>query len=397
MRDKTKFYCIIQFLTSFAFGAIFPVYVLYYRHFDLNLFQIALLAALFEASILVFEMPTGLIADIYGRKISVVLSAVTLFISSLVFINFPSLYGFIIAEIIMGLGETLKSGALEAWLVDSLKHEGKDDQVKYAFSEGKRFYSAGRLLGFVGGGYLGSLNIKYIWHPFVILIFITFLFLIACMKEEYELKKPASSSRVQQLKDMVKESFRVVKRERIIFALILLGFFFWFSFETISQFWQVHFSENLVIKTQYFGWILAISSLLVILFVNRITKLYETLRRETTLLIVLKIAFGISLLLIALTYDPVIAIIFFIISQSLEGFSDPIFLDIFNKHIPSEQRATLLSFKSLTGSLGEVLSGLCIGVVALKFGLRVTFGLGTLVLFAGVIIFLLFVTRRKGL
>jgi DHA3 family tetracycline resistance protein-like MFS transporter len=395
MQDKIKIYCIIQFLTSFAFGAIIPVYVLYYRHFDLNLFQIALVAAVFEASILIFEMPTGLIADVYGRKISVILSALTLFISGLIFINFPNLYGFIIAEVIMGLGETLKSGALEAWVVDSLKHQGKDQNVKYAFSEGKRFYSGGRLLGFVGGGYLGSLNIIYIWHPFVIVFLITFLFLIFFMKEEYELKKLPSAPIIKRIKDTIRQSLKVIKTERIIYALLILAFFFEFSLETISQFWQVHFSENLLIKTQYFGWILAISSILVILFVNRITKLYENLKKETTLLIMIKAGFGLSLLLVALTYNPLIAIIFFIIIQTLEGFSGPIFLDIFNKYIPSEQRATLLSFKSLTGSSGEVLSGLCIGVIALKFGLRPTFGLGTLALFGGLVIFLLFLTRRK--
>jgi len=397
MKDKVKIYCVIQFLTSLAFGAIFPVYVLYFRHFDLNLFQIALMAAIFEASILVFEMPTGLIADIYGRRISVVLSAVTLFISGLIFINFPNLYGFIIAEIIIGLGETLKSGALEAWLVDSLKHEGKEEKVKYAFSEGKRFYSGGRLLGFIGGGYLGSLNIRYIWHPFVIVIFITFLFLIVFMREEYELKRSLSAPVIKRIKDTIKQSLKVIRAERIIYALLILAFFFEFSFETISQFWQVHLSENLLIKTQYFGWIVAASSLLVILFVNKVTKLYESFKNETTILILLKAGFGLSLLLIALTYNPLIAIIFFIVSQSLQGFTDPIFLDIFNKHIPSEQRATLLSFRSLVGSSGEVLSGLCIGVVALKFGLRPTFGLGTLVLFAGLVIFILFITRRKEL
>jgi len=355
------------------------------------------MAAIFEASILVFEMPTGLIADIYGRRISVVLSAVTLFISGLIFINFPNLYGFIIAEIIIGLGETLKSGALEAWLVDSLKHEGKEEKVKYAFSEGKRFYSGGRLLGFIGGGYLGSLNIRYIWHPFVIVIFITFLFLIVFMREEYELKRSLSAPVIKRIKDTIKQSLKVIRAERIIYALLILAFFFEFSFETISQFWQVHLSENLLIKTQYFGWIVAASSLLVILFVNKVTKLYESFKNETTILILLKAGFGLSLLLIALTYNPLIAIIFFIVSQSLQGFTDPIFLDIFNKHIPSEQRATLLSFRSLVGSSGEVLSGLCIGVVALKFGLRPTFGLGTLVLFAGLVIFILFITRRKEL
>ena len=395
MKDKVRIYCIIQFLSSFAFGAIIPVYVLYYRHFDLNLFQIALVAAVFEASILIFEMPTGLIADIYGRKISVILSALTLFISGLIFINFPNLYGFIIAEVIMGLGESLKSASLEAWVVDSLKHQGKDQNVKDAFSEGKRFYYGGRLLGFVGGGYLGSLNIRYIWHPFVIVFLITFLFLIFFMKEEYELKKTASAPIIKRIKDTIRQSIKVIKTERIIYALLILAFFFEFSLETISQFWQVHFSENLLIKTQYFGWIVAISSFLVILFVNRVTKLYESLRKETTLLIIIKSIFGLSLLLVALTYNPLIAIVFFIIIQTLEGFSGPIFLDIFNKYIPSEQRATLLSFKSLTGSSGEVLSGLCIGVIALKFGLRPTFGLGTLVLFAGLVIFLLFLTRRK--
>jgi Na+/melibiose symporter-like transporter len=217
------------------------------------------------------------------------------------------------------------------------------------------------------------------------------------MKEEYELKRPASTPIIKRIRDTIKQSLKVIRTERIIYALLILAFFFEFSFETISQFWQVHFSENLLIKTQYFGWIVAISSLLVILFVNRITKFYETLKNETTLLIIIKAGFGLSLLLIALTYNPVVAIIFFIISQSLQGFADPIFLDVFNKHIPSEQRATLLSFRNLIGSSGEVLSGLCIGVVALKFGLRPTFGLGTLVLFAGLIIFLLFITRRKEL
>jgi MFS family permease len=215
------------------------------------------------------------------------------------------------------------------------------------------------------------------------------------MKEEYELKRLPSAPIIKRIKDTIRQSLKVIKTERIVYVLLILAFFFEFSLETISQFWQVHFSENLLIKTQYFGWIVAISSFLVILFVNRVTKLYESLKKETTLLIIIKAGFGLSLLLVALTYNPLIAIIFFIIIQTLEGFSGPIFLDIFNKYIPSEQRATLLSFKSLTGSSGEVLSGLCIGVIALKFGLRPTFGLGTLVLFAGLVIFLLFLTRRK--
>jgi MFS family permease len=109
----------------------------------------------------------------------------------------------------------------------------------------------------------------------------------------------------------------------------------------------------------------------------------------------LEILFLLSLFIVALTYSPLLAVIFFILLQSFASFKEPIFLDLYNKHIPSEQRATLLSFQSLVGSGGEVLAGLCIGVVALKFGLRITFGLGSVVLFFGLDLFVLFARSKR--
>ncbi|MGB2979992.1 MAG: hypothetical protein WBC77_01960, partial [Candidatus Zixiibacteriota bacterium] len=73
MKDTVRIYSATRFLIALAFGTILPVYVLYFRHYQINLFEIALLAATFEASILLLEIPTGLVADIYGRRISVVL------------------------------------------------------------------------------------------------------------------------------------------------------------------------------------------------------------------------------------------------------------------------------------------------------------------------------------
>lgn len=395
MKDKSKVYYITQFATAFCWGSIFPVYVLYFWNYGLNLFQIALMAAIFEASILIFELPTGLVADIYGRKISLLLSNAVLFIGGLVFLSFPSFLGFIFGEIIIGLGDTLKSGAFEAWIFDSLKYEGKEEKTKYVFSQGKRYQTLGRLIGMILGGYIGFWNIRFVWYPYVFGFFFTFLFLLFAMSEGYWQKEKEKKGIFLQIKDTVNKSLKVVRCEKMVFALIFLGLFFSFSFETISQFWQVHFSENLSVATSYFGWIVAGASLLVILFVNKITKFTEKFRKETTLLIILKIGFFLSLLIIAFTHNPLLAIIFFVLLQAFEGFSDPIFLDIFNRHIPSEQRATLLSFQSMTGSAGEVLAGLCIGVFALKFGLHLTFGLGSLVAISGLVIFCFLILRGK--
>jgi len=354
-----------------------------------------MLAAIFEASILIFEMPTGIVADTFGRKISVILSALVSVISGIFFIFFPILLGFIIAEILNGLGETLRSGALEAWLVDSLKHEGKEEKVKHAFAQGTKYRIIGNLSGLILGGYLASLNIKLVWVPFTIVFFILNLFLFLKMKEEYRIEKTVSGRILSKVSETIKKSLIVIKSQKLILALLLLALLSEFSFETISQYWQVHFNESLFIKTEYFGWILVISSVITLLLIDKVTRLSEKFKHEVSSLVILEVLFVLSLLVIALTVSPILAILFFILLQSFASFKEPIFLDLYNKHIPSEQRATLLSFQSLVGSGGEVLAGLCIGIVALKFGLRITFGLGTVVLFFGIMGFLLLVRLNK--
>jgi DHA3 family tetracycline resistance protein-like MFS transporter len=402
--DRIRVYSIVRLLTSFALGTILPVYVLYFRHYQINLFQIAMLASIFEASILIFEMPTGLVADIYGRKISVILSTIVSLISGIFFILFPFLLGFIIAEILNGLGETLRSGALEAWLVDSLKYEGKEDKIKHAFAQGTKYKSFGNLSGLILGGYLASLDIKLVWIPFTLMFFILCMFLISKMKAEnpaeggegYKNEKIISNRTFPKVSEMIKKSLTIIKSHKLILALLLLVLFSEFSLETISQYWQVHFSENLSIKTQYFGWILAVSSVMVILLIDKVTRLSEKFKHEVSSLVVLETLFLLSLLVIALTFSPIWAVIFFILLQSFASFKEPIFLDLYNKHISSEQRATLLSFQSLVGSGGEVLAGLCIGVVALNFGLRITFGLGSVVLLLGLVLFVLFSRSKQS-
>ncbi len=396
MTDKINIFSTTRFLTSFAFGTILPVYVLYFRHYQINLFQIALLAAVFEASILLFEIPTGLVADVFGRRISVVLSAIVSVLSGVIFIFLPFLSGFIVAEIVGGLGETLRSGALEAWLVDSLKHEGREDEQKHAFAQGTRFKTTGNLCGLILGGYLASLEMRLVWVPFTVVFLALCLFLILSMKEDYRAAVSIRGNTVARLSETVKQSMRVLRSQTLILALVMLALFSEFSFEAVSQFWQVHFDEGLLIPTRYFGWILATASVLTILFVNKVTKLSERFKGEVTALVILESLFLLSLLFIALTTSPLLAVMLFILLQSFVSFAEPIFLDVYNRHIPSEQRATLLSFKNLVGSGGEVLAALCIGVVAQKYGLRITFGLGSAVLFLGLIAFLLLITRKSA-
>jgi predicted MFS family arabinose efflux permease len=232
--------------------------------------------------------------------------------------------------------------------------------------------------------------------PFTIIFLALNVFLILKMKEEYKIEKTVPGGILSRVCETIKKSLIVIRSQKLILALLLLALFSEFAFETISQYWQVHFSENLFIKTEFFGWILVISSLVTILLIDKVTRLSEKFRHEVPSLVILETFSVFSLLVIALTFSPILAVIFFVLLQSFVSFREPIFLDLYNKHIPSEQRATLLSFQSLVGSGGEVLAGLCIGVVALKFGLRITFGLGTVVLFLGITVFAIIFRPKRN-
>lgn len=102
----------------------------------MNLFEIAVLASIFEGSILLFEIPTGAFADIFGRKKSVISSHLFQSLAGLIFILSPSFWLFAIAEATQGFGETLKTGALEAWMVDNLQAVGEGDKQSQTFARG---------------------------------------------------------------------------------------------------------------------------------------------------------------------------------------------------------------------------------------------------------------------
>ncbi len=397
MKTPVKIYYFIQFLSSLAFGSIIPIYVLYFREYQLNLFQIALLASVFEASILITELPTGYLADLYGRKLSVILSSLSLFFGGAVFILFPSLAGFILAEILVGLGESLKSGALDAWIVDSLKYQNEAEKQKKVFGTGTKYKTAGNLIGLIFGGYLGFFNLKLTWFPFTLIFFFSFFFLFLFMTEEYRTGTESTPHRVKplkQLRETVRESFSLLRLEKTILALIILGLFSEFSYETISQYWQVHFYEGLKISPEYFGWIAAASSVILILSLNLVMKLSSRFKSEANFVLLLQFGFISSLVIIALSISPFLAIMLFVLLQTFQGFKEPILLDLYNRSIPSHRRATLLSFINLTNSTGEVLAGLCIGIIALKLGLRVTFLFGSSILVVGIILFYLVKKRR---
>ena len=123
---QTLIYRILYFVPIFT--------VVYFRDFGLTLFQISILTIAGTIFSILFEIPTGAIADIYGRKFSVLLGALIQGTSLVSIFFIENYYALIFYFALIGFGSTFESGARDAWIVDLIK-KGKKEFLHSYFSK----------------------------------------------------------------------------------------------------------------------------------------------------------------------------------------------------------------------------------------------------------------------
>src|SRR5256886_10700993 len=127
----------------------------------LDIQQVLLTNAAFTLGSMVFEIPTGVIADTVGRRVSLLLCLVTLFITTLLYVTIAwrgwGFWAFAWVSVFLGLGYTFYTGAVDAWLGDALKASGYDEPLERVFSRGQMLFGAAMLVGTIGGGLLGQI------------------------------------------------------------------------------------------------------------------------------------------------------------------------------------------------------------------------------------------------
>lgn len=343
---------------------ILPVYVLYFRHYGLTLFQVALLAAVFEATILLFEIPTGIFADRYGRRLSTIIGFILFAFSGGVFYIWKNFSGFLVAEIIFGLAETFISGALEALAVDSLDTQQKEKYLAKLFSNRTILKTATMMVGMIAGGLIARYYLQYIFVP---IIFLCIGAPISLLLKEPKEMPPEASQRDQAYR--IPQIAKMIFSNKLILSIFCVGLMANLASEGADQFWQVLFSEIKGVDISYYGIITAMGSLLVVILARATSRFY------TRLTIYLTASF--SLMAFALfsaarfsDYPAVAGIIFYFVAKEIVR---PILSYHLNRNINSKSRATILSGYNLTCSIGEVIAGVIVGLIAGTYGVPIVF------------------------
>jgi MFS transporter, DHA3 family, tetracycline resistance protein len=354
---------------SLAYSIIFTTWMVYQiQVIKLDALQLVLIGTMLEVSIFLFEIPTGVVADVYSRRLSVILGTFIMSGAFLILGVFPTFGAALFAQFLWGLGHTFTSGAYEAWMVDELGEE----QSGKAFLRANQIGRAADLLGIILSAVLAvgvALN-----APILVgsgLMFLSGIFLILVMPENGFKPTPAEDrSTWQKWTDTFRGGVRVIRSRPALINILGVGLFFGLFSEGWDRLWQKHLIDNITLPLLMTPvlWISLIRGVESVLGIG-ITELVER-RLDTNNRVQMSRA------LFALTAFMVIAILVFGVTQSLplalvaiyvfslsRGLIGPIFATWTNQHIDSQVRATVLSMQSQTDAIGQIAGGPPIGAL----------------------------------
>ena len=363
------------------------IWVLYLAFKGMSLVEIGLLEAIYHITGLLFELPTGAIADLYGKKFSVVVGRIISVISCVLMITANSFLAFAIAFILSAAAMNLNSGASEALVYDSLKELGQEDKYKKIWGNIAFCMSIAQGLAVLLGGILADVRFLYAY------IFGTII-QIGALIASFSFKEPSSNKDKEEkqgniLVYQLVTSIKVLKDRKMVLYLILFSALVASIQTTVFFYSQKYFSDMSYSKT-LIALICTLSSFLEALSSKYAYKYEKIFKLRGTLISIALINIS---ALTGLAMIKNLSIAFFILTSVTGGLAFTIFSDYINTRIPSEYRATILSFDSLCFSVFMICVFPLFGLLAEKIGFSITFGI-IAVLYIPVMLFLLLKLKK---
>jgi MFS family permease len=168
-RAVQRTYLLLTLLSTLAASFIWGINTLFLLDAGLSNTEAFAANGFFSLGMVLFEVPTGVVADTAGRRVSYLLGAMTLLVSTLVYLLMWQIeapfWGWALASALIGLGFTFFSGAVEAWLVDALDTTGYTGGLDRVFGRGQTVMGVAMLTGSVAGGFIAqatNLGVPYL-------------------------------------------------------------------------------------------------------------------------------------------------------------------------------------------------------------------------------------------
>ncbi len=376
-------YYLIVLLYNLSASLIWGVNTLFLLNAGLDLFETFVANAFFTAGQVLFEIPTGVAADTVGRRFSFLMSTVVLALGTVAYVMLAEagagLVPFAVASVVLGIGFTFYSGAVEAWVVDAL-HSVGDDETETVFARGGQLFGVSLLVGTVGGGLLGQLDLSYPYVVRAVLLALLFGFAYWTMHDVGFQRRPF------RWRDVPKEVRRITGasiehglrnppvRLVMLMTLLHMGFLVWGWYA-----WQPYFLGLLGQDLVWVAGVIAAGLGLVMIIGGQVAAAIGTRVRRSTTIAVAAIVFSLGMVATGLAGSFWPAVGAFFVGMTAFSVSEPIRQAALHGCIPSETRATVVSFNGLMGSAGGVASQPMLGAFGRSLGIGPAYVLGGIV------------------
>ncbi|MBP7686621.1 MAG: MFS transporter [Thermoflexales bacterium] len=376
-RNAYGVYLGMEFASALFFSMIFTVSMVYQATtVGLNPLQLVLVGTTLEVAAFVFEVPTGVVADVISRRTSIIIGMFIMGVAFVIEGSVPQFGAILVAQGLWGLGYTFTSGASQAWIAD----EVGEKQAGQAFLRADQIGTIGALVGIVFGTLIGNVSINL---PIVLgglsLMGLGVALILVMPETGFKPAPREDRTTFQSMAHTFKSGVRLVRGKPTLINILVIGLVFGLYSEGLDRLWTPHFLQSITLPTfgglaqvTWFGILRAGGMLLGIGLTEVARRRLDTNKHGVMARAVLSlnVAMVIGLFVFALTDNFVIALIAYWALNTARRTLMPLYTTWVNQHVESSVRATVISMSSQVDALGQIMGGPIVGGIGTTFGLR---------------------------
>ncbi len=366
---------------------------------ELSAAQLLLLGTALEVTVLVSEVPTGVVADTISRKWSMVISMVVMAIAFIVAGTTTSFGGLVVVNVVWGVGWTFTSGADIAWLADELGHRGVDQPaVDQAITRKARWQQRGGAAGLVGFGLLGWLTTAAGAMMSAGMLLLGLAIWIATRFTEHGLRftergfSPARGERLAHSAHVLRTGLALVRTDRAVVRLLMITLVFNLGAEAMDRLTEARLIDlglPLGLSPVLFFTLLGITGLLGgAVLLRRVEPVMGQTDGPRRLYAAMALVAAVGAVLVAVAPVAAVGAFGVFLSRGLAWSVLPVAGSVWiNRMTDGDVRATVQSFLGQATSAGQIAGGLLLGLITVLFDLSVAIGAAAgLFLVSGVLI-----------
>ena len=368
-----------------------PIIIIYALDSNIDISKLFIILSVQSIIGMIFEIPTGVIADVNGPKRSIILGSVCFTVACLIFIFFPTLQGFFVAYVFIGFYKNFISGADSSYLYLALENEGKTEEYSKIAGGLSSINFAITAVITVVATFLYDIN-SYL--PFGMGIFFATIALLVFARAENFIEEQSSnvlvSTKYKKYAQTIKSGYLSMKNSNSIKWFIIYSMIMAFLLGAIMSLYQLHF-KDVGLSTKYVGIIYTIGYF-VSSISSRFAYKFKNIKNKYSvfvMFIVLMITTGIGMSFGKLAFVWVVFIPRFII-----GVYPTLINDFINKEI-IESRSTILSFREFSKQLPSTLLMPIIGKIIGLYGLQVTLVIYAIIAALSTVLIVTILKRNK--